>query len=305
MKNVLIIFCFALIVLTHNCGYGQLFPPHLWTATVKVVGEDKNPIAGANVSISYDLQSPAGQSGKGVSWDEIKGLTDANGLFSASHTDSSFGLGIVIEKSNYYTTHIGHQFLFNEKRLNPSFTSSLKKIVKPIPMYAKSITYINFPAFNKPIGYDLTVGDWTAPNGKGLNTDLLLTENHTNNSSYTFTINFPNQGDGIQEFSVPLLLQDAVAGQSDLKSSSEAPLDGYQSQFIQTNHDPNRNFYFRIHTKLDENSNVVSAHYGKIYGDLPQFTYYFNPTLNDRDMEFDLKQNLLGGLQSFEQVKLP
>jgi hypothetical protein len=30
-------------------------------------------------------------------------------------------------------------------------------------------------------------------------------------------------------------------------------------------------------------------------GDLAQFTYYFNPTINDRSVEFDPKQNLLSG----------
>jgi len=68
---------------------------------------------------------------------------------------------------------------------------------------------------------------------------------------------------------------------------------------------PNRIYYFRVRTKMDENGNVVSAHYGKIYGDFMQFRYYFNPTPNDRNIEYDPKQNLLGGLQSFEQVTAP
>jgi hypothetical protein len=68
---------------------------------------------------------------------------------------------------------------------------------------------------------------------------------------------------------------------------------------------PNRNFYFRVRTKLDENGNVVSARYGKIYGDLAQFTYYFNPTLNDQNVEFNPKQNLLSGLQPLDEVSAP
>jgi hypothetical protein len=34
-------------------------------------------------------------------------------------------------------------------------------------------------------------------------------------------------------------------------------------------------------------------------------TYYYNSTPNDRNIEFDPKQNLLGGLQSFERVTAP
>ena len=65
------------------------------------------------------------------------------------------------------------------------------------------------------------------------------------------------------------------------------------------------NFYFRVRTKLDESGNVVSARYGKIYGDLAQFTYYFNPTPNDRNVEFDLKQNLMTNLKPNEGVSQP
>ena len=62
-----------------------------------------------------------------------------------------------------------------------------------------------------------------------------------------------------------------------------------------------------MRTVLDENGNVKSALYGKIYGDPMQmnFRYYLNPTPNDRNIEFDPKQNLLGGLKPVEQVDAP
>ena len=44
---------------------------------------------------------------------------------------------------------------------------------------------------------------------------------------------------------------------------------------------------------------IISAHYTKIMGDIRlaaqgslHFTYYFNPTANDRNLEFDPTQNL-------------
>jgi hypothetical protein len=60
-----------------------------------------------------------------------------------------------------------------------------------------------------------------------------------------------------------------------------------------------------VRAVLDGCGNVKSALYGKIYGDFMQFSYYLNPAPNDRNIEFDPKQNLLGGLQSFEQVTTP
>jgi hypothetical protein len=124
-------------------------------------------------------------------------------------------------------------------------------------------------------------------------------------------VSFPKVGDGIQKFTVP-----DSEGVSGLRSAHEAPADGYQPQWVQTdnrkpgkpvetNRDPNRNYYFRVRTVLDSNGSVKSALYGKIYGDFMEFNYYLNPTPNDRNVEFDPKQNLLGGLESFEGVRLP
>ena len=70
-------------------------------------------------------------------------------------------------------------------------------------------------------------------------------------------------------------------------------------------HDPNRIYLFRVRTVEDHDGNIVSARYGKIYGDFMQFSYYLNPTPNDRNIEFDPKQNLLGGLSALEQVRVP
>jgi hypothetical protein len=170
-------------------------------------------------------------------------------------------------------------------------------------MYAKKyVMGLKLPEYNKQIGYDLMIGDWVGPYGKGINSDILFTENHADEKSgYTFTIGFPKEGDGLQEFTLP----DRETG-SGLRSPHEAPADGYQPKDEQTQMpDPHRIYLFRVRTAKDHDGNIVSAHYGKIYGDFMQFTYYLNPTSNDRNIEFDPKQNLLGGLQSFEQVDAP
>lgn len=306
MKRLIILLCLVFAVLSNRNAFGQTpalpspFGPHPWTATVKVIGEDGNPLTGANVNVSYDV--PVTQDGNQPRYGEVKGITDDNGMFSASHTSDSTGLAVIANKPGYYTTHIGYQFNYDEKRQNPSFTLMLKKIGKPIAMYAKSITYIKFPVFNKPVGYDLMAGDWIAPYGKGATADFLFTENHTNaQRGYTLTISFPDANDGIQGFT-----RDWNLGVSGLLSSHEAPAGGYQSQYEQT-HTPNpdRIYYFRVRTVLDSEGNILSTHYGKIYGDFMQFRYYLNPTPNDQNVEFEPKHNLIGGLQSYEEVDLP
>ena len=317
MKNILILLCFCLAGLSNGHAFGQVmglpaeFGPHRWTAKVKVADEDGSPFVGANVSISYDVP-PAGPDQPRYA--EVKGITDANGMFSASHTDSSLGLAITVEKSGYYATHTGHQFYYDEKNRHPNFTLQLKKIGKPIAMYAKHLN-THVPALDNPVGFDFMAGDWVAPYGKGANTDILFSghfDKHADGESdFTLTVSFPKVGDGIQEFTLP----DAEKG-SGLRSPHEAPLDGYQSQWVQTdnrkpgkpvetNRDQNRNYFFRVRTALDSNGNVQSAIYGKIYGDFMEFSYYLNPTPNSRNMEFDPSQNLVTNLPFDEQVRQP
>jgi hypothetical protein len=295
MKKLL---CLSLFILAASCAFAQPGATNYeWKATLRAVDESGNPISGAATDIGYYANSqPA----------NALGITDTNGMFTASHAvpESLAEVTLQAEKPGYYRT-------WERRLLEPNYdpakwiftqTLVLKKIGKPIAMYAKRINSLRVPEFNKAIGYDLMIGDWVGPYGKGVNTDLFITEKHTDpQSGYILSVSFPKPGDGIQEFTLP----DAEKGDG-LRSAHEAPADGYQRDVSQTETtNPNRNFYFRVRTKLDENGNVVSARYGKIYGDLAQFTYYFNPTLNDRNIEFDPKQNLLGGLQPFEQVTAP
>ena len=66
---------------------------------------------------------------------------------------------------------------------------------------------------------------------------------------------------------------------------------------------------------VDDKGNLVQANYGKIYGPVEfgtigpktvlKMNYYFNPTPNDRNMEFDPSNNLFKNLKSSEEVRQP
>lgn len=64
MKNTILFLSLALAVLINGCAFGQAaatsnpFGPHLWTVTVRVIGEDGNPIAGADISAQYSVPRP-------------------------------------------------------------------------------------------------------------------------------------------------------------------------------------------------------------------------------------------------------
>jgi hypothetical protein len=285
---------------------------HEWRATLKVADEKGSPVPKASVKVSYYVKNTSV---------DIQGLTDTNGIFVATRTTPTYNyveyaLALATDKAGYYGTRSKCDLglPYDAFKWNPTITLVLKEIGKPIGMYAKSVN-LGMPVFDKPAGFDLMVGDWVKPYGKGRNADILfearLDQRAENDADYKLTVSFPKAGDGIQEFTVP----DAEKG-SGLRSPHEAPADGYQSQWVQSrsrkpgkpetgNLDANRNYIFRVRTVLDQQGNVVSACYGKIYGDFLQFRYYFNPTPNSRNIEFDPKHNLLGGVQAFEEVTAP
>lgn len=309
MKKIV---CLAFAALVVNCAFAQTkAEEHEWKITLHILDESGSPLARANAGVGFFTHSTPTR---------IDGVTDTNGIFVATHSDtpsdSAYPLSFRIEKQGYYFTwaQIDLGQGYDLAKWNQSVTLTLKKIGKPIAMYAKSIN-THVPAIDKPIGYDLMIGDWIAPYGKGSTSDFLFTGHFEKladgESDFTLTVSFPKLGDGIQEF-----LPTSADKSSGLLSPHEAPADGYQSKWVQTdnrkpgkpietNRDENRDYIFRVRTVLDRDGNVVSTHYGKIYGDFMKFRYYLNPTPNSRNIEFDPKQNLIHGLDPLEQVTAP
>jgi hypothetical protein len=190
-------------------------------------------------------------------------------------------------------------------------------------MYAQAVR-TTIPAKNKAIGYDLEIGDWVAPYGKGSVSDFIFSLNEkvpfTKLSQPYDVINllsFSNIGDGIQS----LMLTGAVG--SSFRLPRFAPANEYQPTLSQQLYSinnkisdgavsNNQNYFYRVRTVLDGSGNVKSALYGKISGPIEcgaqgyiQFTYYLNPTPNDRNMEFDPSKNLFQNLPTLQQVTAP
>lgn len=109
-----------------------------------------------------------------------------------------------------------------------------------------------------------------------------------------------------------------------------APEDGYQGAPLvweksypsasPPNVDPKVGYFLRTRVKLNDEGEIVSANYAKIMTSDAQFkgsdihfdprgkisfTYYFNPTVHDRNLEFDPKKNLFTDLEDNEKVRLP
>ena len=129
-----------------------------------------------------------------------------------------------------------------------------------------------------------------------------------------FEVSFPGEKEGIQ------MVEEQFNVHSALRMPHEAPEDGYKDGFtVEKLHtDEPRiarddiGYFLRTRVKLDEDGEIESANYAKIYGEIEflptgyvYFHYYFNPTPNDRNLEFDTQRNLFGDDVEGSKVNLP
>ena len=296
---------------------------------VRVIEESGNPISGATVGASFPQRYGAGAPYQG---EQKEAKTDQDGVAELkARTASVVSYGAFLQ-GYYRTANLKVDFMRMQREGQPLKVERdvlLKKVMNPIPMYARHFNN-KVPVINSAIGYDLIVADWVPPYGKGTVTDIFFnlsgTISSTTDYAATMTITFPNKGDGIIPFQAP-----KFSG-SELRSNHLAPSDGYQgTKTINRSRKPEQmskdwinetradgNYYFRVRTVLDKNGNIISALYGKIYGDFEFWigygkqtssfraeSYYLNPTANDRNVEFDPNRNLFTNLKSDEQVAAP
>lgn len=297
--------------------------------TVKITSEDGKPISDAEVGIGFMIGNPPGQ-GPGTRTLEQRGLSKSDGTFTAQDQCGG-GAGLGVSKDGFYRTY-GPRIVFKEveggkwQPWNPTVELILKPILNPIPMYARKVQRLRIPVVGQPVGFDLMTSDWVAPYGKGSVSDLTFMLQKTfvdveKPFDATLMITFANEGDGIQ----PTAAAPHVG--SELRLPRHAPEDGYEFKLIKTTSraaanqmivpasKDDLNYFFRVRTQK-EDGKIVSTNYGKIDRDigfdiinsdtaLLFFTYYLNPTPNDRNMEFDPARNLFGELPNQEKVTAP
>lgn len=308
-------------------AFGQSTP---LTTSVHVLDAGGNPIPDASIQVTYPDRSAQ-------RYDTGRGSSDEDGRYAYSGRTFS-RVYVVIQKQGFYES-IYQQKAYRPgadgKRIffDPEIEAVLKPIVNPIPMYARANFLEKIPAYDKPVGYDLMKDDWVSPYGEGRVSDLVFelrgTYQQWENHDCTLTLTFSNEGDGLIAF------EGNEKEGSRLLSPHEAPEVGYlerkewrrsitpvDGQRVHSyeriiEYDENLNYIVRVRTILDENGNIESAHYGKIYGDMvfdPTWerdsylkfrAYYLNPTPNNRNIEFSVGESLIEGLRERDEPSLP
>ena len=188
-----------------------------------------------------------------------------------------------------------------------------------------------FDGTNSVLRFDLMKGDWLPPYGKGEVADLKIGSTvsikgrerfrfEPGRYDWLYFYELRNscslaESDGISEVmvypEVGIKIRDAscepAQGRILRKLGKKRMLerngkDWYCERF--NDRDPNRCYTFRIRTRRNDEGKLIEAYYGKIYGDFEfegddkkgligvKFLYYLNPTSLDRNLEWDMKNNL-------------
>ena len=121
---------------------------------------------------------------------------------------------------------------------------------------------------------------------------------------------FPQEKEGL------IRVSDAFNLHSVLRMPHQAPEEGYEPTYgylIKSNEylavAKDIGYFLRTRVVLDEDGEIESANYAKVHGDFRitvdgkvNFTYYFNPTPNDRNLEFERNLFPEGALGTFNFV---
>jgi len=315
-KLILSIAVVSLIILL---GCKQITP--IASMTFLVLDEDGVPVENAQVRANFHNASNSK-----TKLDIKEGSTNPSGEVSVS--GKTVGLvRYAVNKPGYYQSRGSYNFLkrtaFTWEPENPAIQVELRKVKKPVAMYARDTrdTNLEIPALDTDIGFDLTQFDWVSPYGKGEVADFIFNLHREYQDRTThegiLLIKFSNQYDGISKFSV----DDHIA--SDFKYPYEAVSNGYTDQIEITkvvrngsnqNYDINKaGYFFRIRSVVDGNKHRKSM-YGKIHGGIDFklintdtgyifFKYYLNPDYS-RNVEYDVAKNLFDGLSKREFVNI-
>ena len=243
-------------------------------------------------------------------------------------------INITVNGEGYYYSTVE---AISGKNLKHDVHVMLRKRVNPAALYVKRVS-IGVPIDEGWVAFDFEKGDLVKPYGEGKVSDLFLktksvrTEDNgsipIDSDAGKLLIKFPSEHDGI-------IFQDAGYNiKSDMVMPHEAPADGYQgiytreeAAYFDANRRKDCGVFMRVRSVSNEKGELKTANYAKLNEDLRfdpresgwhvndegkpktfgnvSFTYYFNPTPDDRNLEFDPERNLFKDLKADQRVYKP
>lgn len=257
---------------------------------LQVADQMGNPVPAAQCIIQFNKAD----SGK-VEVVTVK--TNADGVFKAT-ANTLESLYIEVSKPGHYQARL-YDIPGNEDIRQ---ILKLPAKINPTALYVRhhsgnTSEDLKFPKTNQWFEYDLKVGDWVQPMGRGIIADFKM-RLHCDAKSLSNTYLELEAIDASAGFHVV----DEIISYSELKLPHQAPESNYGKTLVINGADWEnyRGIFILSRVQLDKDSKITSANYGKIQGRITLnrqgfigFTHYFNETPNDRNLEFDPSRNLL------------
>ena len=279
----------------------------------RVVDQDGMPVPDAK--FEGGLQTGAGYN----DYTPIQGVTGTNGEFVVQGKCTN-RIRCGITKDGYYASEFvlanyAYRHSLKDGKWIPyglQHTVVLKKIIDPVELTHPNPSRRENPDVSGWHGYDLEQCEWLPPYGCGRHPDMLVRIITDFDSSHDFKVSMEISFTNNPFAGAYLLRKDPC---SEMKSIYRADTNAeYKTSFeyLQEEHpiihrepvvyvqgsnktdtrlDGDSYLVFRTRTKVDQEGNLMSAHYGKIYGPweiflaMHAYGVYFNPKENDTNLE--------------------
>lgn len=314
MKLIVRSLCFAIPLILNAAGPSAeeltLAKARRYGAQAKeclqIVDQDGMPVADARIWGGL-------QTGDGYKdFIPIRGSTDTNGEYIVQGKCTN-RITCQITKEGYYASEFvlpnyAYRHTFKDGKWIPygsQHTVVLKKIINPQPMsFHDERTTFKVPVYDEWIGFDCEKYDFVSPYGQGVKNDMLL----------RFALNNPTVDDYHMTMEVSFT-NNLYAGAYEMERTKTSEFESvyhaetnmiYRQSFVYGfNQTPGKTpeyttqlksdkyLVFRTRTKVDSEGKLISAFYGKIYGDwnfvgpggMSMAQFVFNPRPNDTNLE--------------------
>lgn len=272
---------------------------------LKVVDDTGNPVSNARCGGWIYLERDKNH---GHGYAEY---TDTNGCARITGKCSEW-IRVVTRKEGYYQTMF--EVKFSESKARPIVvdgkwqpygeerTIILKKIKFPVIMPSSSYTLIEIPKYQEWLKFDLERYCWLPPYGEGRSCDVLLRFHRIGKDMQSdfrsiMEVSFTNNPyAGIYEMGKDSFseMKSVYIADTNKEYAVSARYFIERHPGVRTSSNilqENSYLVFRTRTKIDDKGNLISAHYGKIYGKwgfhgaIRANAIYFNPTPNDTNLE--------------------
>lgn len=237
--------------------------------------------------------------------------TDANGYCEIS-AKTRGEITIVVTKEGFYTSYGTLEYRdmsWDESVKEHKWTRgviknkiAMKPVMRPRKLVSAGMLMKRPPATNAPLPFDVFLGDWCAPYGKGIRPDFMITCHETTNKVGVcvrgMSIRTENCVDGLlprhidqwSKFKYDLSADENAKYQREVSKGRFLDADGNSERAADL--EDGRYLIFRIRTQTNEVGRVVRANYGTIgesldfQGDLT-LNIHVNPVANDTNIEHD------------------